>query len=100
MEIDLAHIVISLSGRDKGRLFIVCDTDANFVYLADGRLRRIESPKKKRRKHVRFVSDFETRAGEKLKLGDKVLSSEIRRALSDYVKSMEATQAQGGNMLG
>lgn len=97
MEADTGHIVISLAGRDKERLFYVLRTEENFVYLADGSLRKIETPKKKKRKHVRVISDFETRVSEKLRLGEKVLNSEIRKALSDFSKAL---QAQGGNLLG
>lgn len=47
---------ISLKGRDKGRPFVVlCELDADFVLLADGGLRGLSRPKKKRRKHLRTV---------------------------------------------
>ncbi len=98
MEADVGHIVISLAGRDKGRPFYVLKTEENFVYLSDGSLRKIESPKKKKRKHVRVADDFETRIAEKLRSGEKVLNSEMRKALADYVKAQE--QAEGGNLLG
>lgn len=98
MEADVGHIVISLAGRDKGRPFYVLKTEENFVYLSDGSLRKIESPKKKKLKHVKVVHGFETRIAEKLRSGDKVLNSEMRKALADYVKAQE--QAEGGNLLG
>lgn len=84
MEIDKTHIVVSLAGRDKDRLFIVMETEPNFVYLVDGRLRKLEEPKKKRRKHVAFVTNLGDRLATKIRNGEKVLNSEIRRALSEY----------------
>ena len=45
-------IVISKSGRDKGKWFAVIKTEGNFVYIANGKLRKIENPKKKNIKHV------------------------------------------------
>ena len=39
-------IVISKSGRDKGKWFAVIKTEGNFVYIANGKLRKIENPKK------------------------------------------------------
>ncbi len=98
MEADVGHIVISLAGRDKERPFYVLKTEENFVYLVDGSLRRIESAKKKKRKHIKVVSDFDSRVSMKLKAGEKVLNSEIRKALSDYKKA--ELQAEGGNLLG
>jgi len=98
MEAEVGHIVISLAGRDKERPFYVLKTEDNFVYLADGSLRRIEACKKKKRKHVKVVSDFDSRVSVKLRSGEKVLNSEMRKALSDFMKTH--LQAEGGNLLG
>jgi len=98
MEAEVGHIVISLAGRDKERPFYVLKTEDNFVYLADGSLRRIEACKKKKRKHVKVVSDFDSRVSVKLRSGEKVLNSEMRKALSDFRKTH--LQAEGGKLLG
>lgn len=84
MDIKKTHIVSSLAGRDKGRLFIVMETEPNFVYLVDGKLRKIEQPKKKRAKHVAFAGDLGERLADKINSGEKVLNSEIRRALAEF----------------
>lgn len=42
------RIVRSLAGRDKGRLFLVVGvTDKGELLLADGKMRKVETPKKK-----------------------------------------------------
>ncbi len=47
---------VSLKGRDKGRIFVVLyELDADFVLIADGGLRAVNRPKKKRRKHLRAI---------------------------------------------
>ncbi len=97
MEALVGHIVCSLAGRDKERLFYVIQTEDNFVYLADGSVRRIESCKKKKRKHIKVVSDLADSVSIKLQSGEKVLNSEMRKSLSSFMK---AQQAQGGNLLG
>lgn len=52
-EIKSGIAAISLKGRDKGRAFVVlCQLDADFVLVADGSLRTLTRPKKKRRKHL------------------------------------------------
>ena len=57
----LGHIVTSCAGRDKHRLFAIVGADENAsdgtVYVADGRLRRIEAPKKKKLKHLKFTGN-------------------------------------------
>lgn len=52
MLIEKGMIVKSIAGRDCGRFFLVMDTDAQFAYLADGRMRLIEKPKKKKVRHL------------------------------------------------
>lgn len=101
MELERSHIVESLAGRDQGRLFFVMQTEPNFVYLADGRMRQVENPKKKKRKHVAFVSAGPAALAEKLRAGEKVSNSEIRRALSQFKNERDTAplQAEGGNLL-
>ena len=51
-EIRTADIVLSLTGRDRGQLMLVVAEEGDFLLLANGRARRAENPKRKRRKHV------------------------------------------------
>lgn len=44
MDIKLA---VSRSGHDKDSLYVIVKEEANLVYLADGKLKPIEKPKKK-----------------------------------------------------
>jgi ribosomal protein L14E/L6E/L27E len=46
------RVVKSLAGRDKGGFFVVVQFDGEFCFLADGKLRKLESPKRKKLKHV------------------------------------------------
>ena len=94
MEISRADVVVSLAGRDKGQLFFVLDTDDLIVYIADGKGRRLEQPKRKKRKHVRKLPQTDTRVAEKIRNGDKVLNSELRRELAAYGQKFNS-QNQG-----
>ena len=94
MEISRADVVVSLAGRDKGQLFFGLDTDDLFVYIADGTGRRLEQPKRKKRKHVRKLPQTDTRVAEKIRNGDKVLNSELRRELAAYGQKFNS-QNQG-----
>ena len=95
MDISKSDIVLSLAGRDKGKLFYVMDTEDNFVLLADGKGRKLENPKRKKLKHVRRVSRTETRVAAKILNGDKVLNSELRRDLATFGQQFNS-QNQGG----
>ncbi len=52
MEYCVGQLVRSKAGRDKGSDFIVIKVENGHVYVADGRMRRLENPKKKKFRHV------------------------------------------------
>ena len=84
----IADVVVSTAGRDAGSLFYVLETDGIWLTLANGKDRRIEKPKRKKCKHAKKVLCSETRVAEKLRSGDKVLNSELRRDLAYLSKAM------------
>lgn len=80
MDIKKGSLVYSKAGRDKGRLFMVIDMEADFVYLADGATRRMDNPKRKKQKHIIFTNYTpETRL-------NAISDSVIRKMLSEYSK--------------
>ena len=81
-DFEVADVVETTAGRDTGGLFYVLETDGVWLTLANGKDRRIEKPKRKKCKHVRKVLRSETRVAAKIRAGDKVLNSELRRDLA------------------
>ena len=82
MEIIEGSIVRSIAGRDKGDLFIVLSREGDFVYLANGELRKVDHPKKlKHLQGTNSVSDF---VSNKLATVGKVTNSEVRKALAEF----------------
>ena len=67
MEIAASNIVRSVAGRDQGKLFIVLAVEGEYLLLADGKSRKVESPKRKKRRHVLFVAADENRLSEKIR---------------------------------
>ena len=84
VDIEVSDIVISLGGRDEGKRFIVVGTQEDYSLLADGKLRKIESPKRKNNKHLKLEDKAGGPIAGKLISGEKVTNSEIRRALAQY----------------
>ena len=84
MEIDKSSLVVSKAGRDQGQLFYVIDVDEQYVYLADGKSRRIEAPKRKKQKHVRFIAESAAPVAEKIRSKEKITNSELRKAIAAY----------------
>ena len=81
-EINVSDVVVSTAGRDQGEWFYVIAEDPIYLFLANGKDRPLDKPKQKKRKHVQKVLRSETRVAEKIRNGDKVLNSELRRDLA------------------
>ena len=90
-DVNISDVVIATAGRDQGKLFYVIGTDPVFLFLANGKDRTLEKPKRKKRRHIQKVLRSETRVAEKLRHGDKVLNSELRRDLAYLAGTMQAT---------
>ncbi len=88
--IEISDVVVSTAGRDAGEWFYVIDEDPIYLFLANGKDRTVEKPKRKKRKHVEKVLRSETRVAGKIKNGDKVLNGELRRDLASLARSMQA----------
>lgn len=71
-------LVRSLAGHDKGRLYIIIEEKEKKLTLADGGIRTIQNPKKKKTIHVQLI---------KRKLDEQELTdSAIRSFIKNYQK--------------
>ena len=86
----IADVVMSTAGRDAGALYYVIEADDAWLLLVNGKDRSLEKPKRKKCKHTRKVLRSETRVAQKLRAGDKVLNSELRRDLAYLSREMQS----------
>lgn len=78
----IGRIALSKAGRDKGRAFIIVGiVDEEYVLLADGCLRKLAKPKKKKHKHMRLEPASIESVKGKLIEGKQVFDAEIRNCL-------------------
>ena len=94
-EFMIADVVISLAGRDAGTLYYVIEADDMYLSLVNGKGRSLENPKCKKRRHAQKVLRSETRVAQKLRAGDKVLNSELRRDLAYISQEMQSKNLGG-----
>lgn len=66
----------SKAGHDAGRIYVIIDADGAYVYLADGRIRTVSNPKKKKIRHIELICRKNDLSG-----ADDV---QIRRILKEY----------------
>jgi ribosomal protein L14E/L6E/L27E len=91
-KIAVGDIVLNLNGRDAGRFYVVTAADGELLTLADGRGRRIEKPKRKKTKHVRWIARGGDRTAQRLRDGEKVTNAELRRTLSEHAANPEKSE--------
>ena len=66
----------SLVGRDAGIICLILREEDENVFIADGRDRRVETPKKKNRKHVRLITGEN---GEPIRFSGEALTNRFLR---------------------
>ena len=76
---EVGSIVISKAGRDQGRWFLVVqEVDADFVMIANGKLRKLDHLKKKRRKHLKPTGLVVEELRARISAGNSVEDHEVR----------------------
>ena len=81
MEYTKGQVVYSISGRDKTMPFIVIAEEGDYLYLADGKLRTLEHPKKKKKKHVQKSNIICYNVKDALESEAYLLNADISKAL-------------------
>ncbi len=85
MNFSAGDIVLSKAGRDKNKYFIVLETvDENFVMIADGDVRKVDSPKRKKCKHLENTGNKSEFIKEKLGEGVRVTNPDLKKELAEY----------------
>jgi ribosomal protein L14E/L6E/L27E len=81
-DIQIGQFVRSKAGRDKDRVFIVMKiVDEKYVLIADGDLRRIEKPKKKKIRHLINLDQVSESLKDKLSGDGKINNALVRREI-------------------
>ncbi len=76
------RVVLSKAGRDRGRAMVILSLDGEeYALVADGDLRTIEKPKRKKFKHLVAKPVCIDTIQEKLSRSVVLLNAEIRSAL-------------------
>ena len=87
----VGSIVRSVAGRDAKRIFAILaieedsGAEGGYVWLADGRLRRIEKPKRKKLRHLQMLREADPALAEQI-AGDSLTN----RALYAYLQNVES----------
>lgn len=82
------RMVVSKSGHDKGKAFVIQKADSEYIYLMDGIARTLEKPKKKSIKHVQTVYYVDESLQDKIDNNQTIINEDIKRAIKIYYKTI------------
>ncbi|MEY8337871.1 hypothetical protein AALB16_07520 [Lachnospiraceae bacterium 62-35] len=74
----------SLAGHDKDHIFVILREEGEYVYLADGKNRTIDRPKKKKKKHIQIIYKKQEDISKKLLSGLPISDVEIKAFIRIY----------------
>ena len=74
----------SLAGHDAKTVYYVVRQEGDFFYLSDGRLKTVEHPKKKNKKHLQIIRNIPRVVADILKEDVSDDNAKIRKALKAY----------------
>lgn len=88
----IGELATSKAGHDKDRLYMIVGEEGECVYLCDGRLRGVENPKKKKKKHIQIIhSSAQDTLIQIIKQnlpGERdEINRQIRKTLEDYLSN-------------
>lgn len=88
----IGELATSKAGHDKDRLYMIVGEEGECVYLCDGRLRGVEYPKKKKKKHIQIIhSSAQDTLIQIIKQnlpGERdEINRQIRKTLEDYLSN-------------
>ncbi|MBO5030543.1 MAG: KOW domain-containing RNA-binding protein [Lachnospiraceae bacterium] len=76
-------LAYSLAGHDKGQIYLIIEETKDYVYVADGIVRLLDSPKKKNKKHIQIIKNFHRKTDM-----SSVTNEEIKYLIKLYNKGM------------
>lgn len=96
--LQLGQIVRSRSGRDKGKFMVIVGFYKDeYVYIADGSLRKSDKPKLKKIKHTAKTNVISQEIADILGSGGNVANMLIIKELKQF--NHEITKKDGGKLI-
>jgi len=81
----IGWMACSKAGHDKDKIYIIIEETDDYVWLADGDIRKADNPKKKSRKHIQVIKKT---ADEQLFANPAGINETIKRAIKLYKQSL------------
>ena len=78
----------SLAGHDKETVYIIKKMDSEYAYLTDGKNKLIDSPKKKKIKHIQVIKKKDSNLESKHNNHISIQNEDIKKAIESSAKEL------------
>ena len=92
MKTEAGALVKSEAGHDKGSYFFILREEGEYIYLVDGKYRRLDCPKKKKKKHVEPLLWEKHSPGDKIRENKKVTDEEIKHFIRCFKREEQVVR--------
>ena len=86
VEFKTGGLARSLAGHDKGQLYIIIGVSGEYVTLSDGRKRPSDRPKRKNKKHLQIIHEYDENFGKRMESSVSVRDEEIRSLIRAHMQ--------------
>lgn len=87
MDFELGQLVKSLAGHDKGQIYVIVNKKEDYIYLADGKLKKLANLKKKNKKHVQRINLKSDIIMKKI-INNSVVDADIINVIRNYESNL------------
>lgn len=78
-------LAYSLSGHDKGKVYLIIKEEADYVYVSDGSVRPLDKLKRKNKKHIQIIKCAGRRANT-----ESMTNEEIKHFIKVWIAGVHA----------
>ena len=82
--VSAGDVVCCKNGRDKGLYMVVLAVENEYAFIANGKTRKSDRPKKKKLKHLRLNLGRSEHIANKIAAFEKVTNTELRITVGKY----------------
>lgn len=87
--VQIGRLVCSMQGRDSGRYYLVVGSvNETRVQLADGEVRKVDNPKIKNVKHLKFYDMIAGEVYDKAINGKRITNADVRKELKSLIEQI------------
>ena len=72
------YLAYSIAGHDKNKGYLIIKEENDFVWLVDGRIRTLDNPKRKNKKHIQVIKKQDYKTGL-----ESMTNEQIKRICKD-----------------